>query len=66
MNKNKKNETILLGLLIAILTISVVYSIYQNIKCTTEPKNNEKSNVNTFHDSLYNDTLVYPFLKKQK
>jgi hypothetical protein len=63
MKKDNKNETILLGLLIAILTISVAYSIYQNIKCTTEPKNHEKSNVNTFHDSLYNDTLVYPFLK---
>lgn len=63
MNKNTNKQTILFGLLMLLLIGSVFYSAYQNIKCTTEPKNYEKSNVNTFHDSLYNDTLVYPFLR---
>lgn len=63
MNKNTNKQTLLFGLLMLTLIVSVFYSAYQNFKCTTEPKKYEKTNVDTFHDSLYNDTLVYPFLK---
>lgn len=66
MKKDSKQTTAIFYFLMIVLFASVGYSINQNINCIREPKNYEKSNVNTFHDSLYNDTLVYPFLKEQK
>ena len=56
-----RTQNILTAFFVVVMLSPIIWTISENIKIVNKPERNY--NTEQRNDSLFNDTLIYPFLK---